>query len=94
MTVMLGGFRSKAESALRARKRKEKKNDFVHRSQTAKKIESKKKKVLFGSNFFFLSILELFFSRTRRQSLPLGRFRRGRATQKVDQAKTAARTRP
>ena len=75
-------------------KEQKKKNDFVHRSQTAKKIESKKKKVLFGSNFFFLSILELFFSRTRRQSLPLGRFRRGRATQKVDQAKTAARTRP
>ena len=62
-------------------------------AKTFKKM-SQKKKFLFGSNFFFLRILELFFSRTRRQSLPLGRFRRGRATQKVDQAKTAARTRP
>ena len=56
-----------------------------------KKVQ--KKKFLFGSNFF-LRILELFFSRTRRQSLPLGRFGGGRATQKVDQAKTGARTRP
>ena len=59
-----------------------------------KKVEKKKKKFLFGSNLFFLRILELFFPRTRWQSLPLGRFRGGRATRKVDQAKTGARTRP
>ena len=94
------GFELKPNRPSGYGKEKKRKTDFVHRSKTAKKdIKylkkcTQKKKFLFGSNFFFLRILELFFSRIRRQSLPLGRFRGGRATQKVDQAKTGARTRP
>ena len=55
---------------------------------------SKKKKVPLRLVLFYPRHSRTFFSRTRRQSLPLGRFRGCRATQKVDQAKTGARTRP
>ena len=68
------------------------------RSQNAQKQRlknrPKKKKILFGSNFFFRRIPELFVLWPPRQSIPLGRISGGRATQKVDQAKTGARTRP
>ena len=51
------------------------------------------KKFPFGNFFFSRRIAELFFSRTWRQSLPLGRIRGGRSTQKVVQTKTRARNR-
>ena len=77
-------------------KKIKKKTSYIVLKRPKKTFKKKvnKKKLFLGSDFFFLRILELFFSRTRRQSLPLGQFRGGRATQKVDQAKTGARTRP
>ena len=43
------------------------------------------KKVSLRQDFFFRRIPELFFLGASRQSVPLGRFRGGRATQEVGQ---------
>ena len=56
--------------------------------------EGKKKEVPLRVDFCFRRIPKLFFSCPPRQSLPLGRFRGGRATQKVGQTKTGARAGP
>ena len=59
---------------------------YIVQKRPKRRFKKSKKK---GSS----SARTFFFARTRRQSLPLGRFRGGRATQKVDQAKPGARTR-
>ena len=58
------------------------------------KKRSQKKKFPFDPIFFFCRIPKLFFFGTLRQSTPLGRFRGGRATQKVDQTKPHVRKCP
>ena len=57
-----------------------------HPKTTSKRLN--KKKVREPFHLFFRLIPEVFFHRAHRQSLPLGRFSGGRATQKVAQTKT------
>ena len=57
-----------------------------HPKTTSKRLN--KKKVREPFHLFFRLIPEVFFHRAHRQSLPLGQFSGGRATQKVAQTKT------
>ena len=83
-------------SGLGKKKKKENLTSWfaLKRPKTTSKKQAKKKKFLFGSYFFFRRIPDYFFLWPPRQSIPLGRIRGGRAPQKVDQAKSGARTRP
>ena len=66
----------------------------LKRPKTTSKKQTKKKKFLFASDFCFRRIPELFFSGHLANRFCLAELRGGRATQKVDQAKTGAWTRP
>ena len=99
MLLIMAPSTVKRRGALRTSKKREIKNVFFSIVFKQPKPSSKKgtKKKRFGSarTRFELSVSphpELLFFCTPRQSIPFGRFRGGRATQKVVQTKTEVRT--
>ena len=79
-------------------KKKKSKNRLLVSFQNDQKRRLKKfpppKKLPFAENFFFRRIPDIFISRKHLQSIPLGRFRGGRVTQKVSHTKPEVQKSP
>ena len=92
----LAGSDLKLNVLSRAQTKKNRKIVFVYRSKTHKNdVEKKSLKQIRSpsTRVFFRRIRALVFQREHFQPTPLGRFRGGRATQKVAPTKTRARIR-